>query len=189
MLQNASKSFKMLQNSSKSFKMLQNSSKSFKTFLQNPLKCFKIFQNALKLLQNASNLIQNALRLLQNCFNIIPNILKTNSKFFKGLPTPANTMLIYSFSIISNDGSAFADIISNYNVIIFITLICGFLLVSNLKLLNFKFKSLKFIGNRRRFLIIFISVPSIIIYGIYAIPLILCLYILISIGTYYKLKT
>ena len=29
------------------------------------------------------------------------NTLKTNSKFFKGLPTPANTMLIYSFSIIS----------------------------------------------------------------------------------------
>jgi CDP-diacylglycerol--serine O-phosphatidyltransferase len=117
------------------------------------------------------------------------NTLKTNSKFFKGLPTPANTMLIYSFSIISNDGSAFSDMISNYNVIIFITLICGFLLVSNIKLLNFKFKNLKFIGNRRRFLIIFVSVPSIIIYGIYAIPLILGLYILISIGTYYKLKT
>ena len=117
------------------------------------------------------------------------NTLKTNSKFFKGLPTPANTMLIYSFSIISNDGSAFSDMISNYNLIIFITLICGFLLVSNLKLLNFKFKSLKFIGNRRRFLIIFISVPSIIIYGVYATPLILGLYILISIGTYYKFKT
>ena len=117
------------------------------------------------------------------------NTLETNSKFFKGLPTPANTMLIYSFSIISNDGSAFSDVISNYNVIILITLICGFLLVSNIKLLNFKLKSLKFIGNRRRFLIIFVSVPSIIIYGIYAIPLILGLYILVSIGTYYKLKT
>jgi len=116
------------------------------------------------------------------------NILKTNSKFFKGLPTPANTMLIYSFSIISKDGSVFSEMISNYNAITFITIICGFLLVSNLKLLNFKFKSLKFIGNRRRFLIIFISVPSIIIYGIYAIPLILGLYILISIGTFYKLK-
>ena len=116
------------------------------------------------------------------------NTLKTNSKFFKGLPTPANTMLIYSFSIISKDGSVFSEMISNYNAITFITIICGFLLVSNLKLLNFKFKSLKFIGNRRRFLIIFISVPSIIIYEIYAIPLILGLYILISIGTFYKLK-
>ena len=116
------------------------------------------------------------------------NTLKTNSKFFKGLPTPANTMLIYSFSIISKDGSVFSEMISNYNAITFITIICGFLLVSNLKLLNFKFKSLKFIGNRRRFLIIFISVPSIIIYGIYAIPLILSLYILISIGTFYKPK-
>ena len=116
------------------------------------------------------------------------NTLKSNSKYFKGLPTPANTLLIYSFSIISSDNGVISGIILDYNVLIFITIISGFLLVSNLKLLSFKFSSLKFKGNRRRFLLIFISIPLILILGIYAAPLIISIYIIISIITFYKLK-
>ena len=116
------------------------------------------------------------------------NTLKSNSKYFKGLPTPANTLLIYSFSIISLDNGVISSIILDYNVLIFITIISGFLLVSNLKLLSFKFSSLKFKGNRRRFLLIFISIPLILILGIYAVPLIISIYIIISIITFYKLK-
>ena len=116
------------------------------------------------------------------------NTLKSNSKYFKGLPTPANTLLIYSFSIISSDNGVISGIILDYNVLVFITIISGFLLVSNLKLLSFKFSSLKFKGNRRRFLLIFISIPLILILGIYAVPLIISIYIIISIITFYKLK-
>lgn len=116
------------------------------------------------------------------------NTLKSNSKYFKGLPTPANTLLIYSFSIISSDNGVISGIILDYNVLVIITIISGFLLVSNLKLLSFKFSSLKFKGNRRRFLLIFISIPLILILGIYAVPLIIAIYIIISIITYYKLK-
>ncbi len=116
------------------------------------------------------------------------NTLKSNSKYFKGLPTPANTLLIYSFSIISSDNGVISGIILDYNVLVIITIISGFLLVSNLKLLSFKFSSLKFKGNRRRFLLIFISIPLILILGIYAVPLIIAIYIIISIITFYKLK-
>ena len=116
------------------------------------------------------------------------NTLKSNSKYFKGLPTPANTLLIYSFSIISLDNGVISSIILDYNVLVFITIISAFLLVSNLKLLSFKFSSFKFKGNRRRFLLIFISIPLILILGIYAVPLIISVYIIISIITFYKLK-
>ena len=116
------------------------------------------------------------------------NTLKSNLKYFKGLPTPANTLLIYSFSIISSDNGVISGIILDYNVLVIITIISGFLLVSNLKLLSFKFSSLKFKGNRRRFLLIFISIPLILILGIYAVPLIIAIYIIISIITFYKLK-
>ena len=116
------------------------------------------------------------------------NTLKSNSKYFKGLPTPANTLLIYSFSIISSDNGVISGVILDYNMLVIITIISGFLLVSNLKLLSFKFSSLKFKGNRRRFLLIFISIPLILILGIYAVPLIIAIYIIISIITYYKLK-
>ena len=116
------------------------------------------------------------------------NTRKSTSKFFKGLPTPANAVLIYSFAIISAEGNSFSNIILDYNVLMLIVIVSSILLVSNLKLLNFKFNSLKFKGNRRRFFIIFISIPTIIIFGIYAIPLIVSVYILISIFTFYKLK-
>ena len=117
------------------------------------------------------------------------NTRKSSSKYFKGLATPANTVLIYSLSIISADGSIFSKIILDYNILFLITVVSGVLLVSNLKLLNFKFKSLKFKGNRRRFFILFISIPSLVFLGVYAIPVILSLYILISIFTFYKFKT
>ena len=116
------------------------------------------------------------------------NIRKSTSKFFKGLPTPANAVLIYSFAMISAEGNSFSDIILDYNVLMLIVIVSSILLVSNLKLLNFKFKSLKFKGNRRRFFIILISIPALIIFGIYAIPLVLSVYILTSIFTFYKLK-
>ena len=116
------------------------------------------------------------------------NIRKSTSKFFKGLPTPANAVLIYSFAMISAEGNSFSEIILDYNVLMLIVIVSSILLVSNIKLLNFKFKSLKFKGNRRRFLIIFFSIPALIIFGIYAIPLVLSVYILTSIFTFYKLK-
>ena len=116
------------------------------------------------------------------------NIRKSASKFFKGLPTPANAVLIYSFAMISAEGNSFSNIILDYNVLMLIVIVSSILLVSNLKLLNFKFKSLKFKGNRRRFLIIFFSIPALIIFGVYAIPLVLSVYILTSIFTFYKLK-
>ena len=116
------------------------------------------------------------------------NTRKSTSKFFKGLPTPANAVLIYSFAIISAEGNSFSKIILDYNVLILIVIVSSILLVSNLKLLNFKFGSLKFKGNKSRFFIIFISIPTLIIFGIYAIPLIVSVYILISIFTFYKLK-
>jgi CDP-diacylglycerol--serine O-phosphatidyltransferase len=116
------------------------------------------------------------------------NTRKSTSKFFKGLPTPANAVLIYSFAMISAEGNSFSNIILDYNVLMLIVIVSSILLVSNLKLLNFKFKSLKFKGNRRRFFIIFFSIPSLIIFDIYAIPLVLSVYILTSIFTFYKLK-
>ena len=116
------------------------------------------------------------------------NIIKSKSNFFKGLPTPANTVLIYSIAIICAEGNSFSKIILDYNVLILIVIVSGILLVSNLKLLNFKFNSLKFKGNKSRFFIIFISIPTLIIFGIYAIPLIVSVYILISIFTLNKFK-
>ena len=114
------------------------------------------------------------------------NTRKSTSKYFKGLPTPANTILIYSISIISNHDNFISEIILSYDMLLLILIISCLLLVSNLKLLNFKFKSFKLIENRRRYMLIFISILALIFSGIYAVPIVLSIYILTSIFTFYK---
>ena len=113
------------------------------------------------------------------------NISKSNSNFFKGLPTPANTILIYSLSIIISENNKFADLFLNYSSLMLLVLVSSFLLVCNLKLLSFKFKKFRWKGNRRRIYILFISAILIYMLGFYSVPLIITIYVLVSIFTFY----
>ena len=113
------------------------------------------------------------------------NISKSNSNFFKGLPTPVNTILIYSIAVIVTENNKFADLFLNYSSLMLLVLVSSFLLVCNLKLLSFKFKKFRWKGNRRRICILFISAILIYMLGFYSVPLIITIYILISIFTFY----
>lgn len=113
------------------------------------------------------------------------NISKANPRFFKGLPTPANTVLIYSFAIISSYNNEFSDFILSYSFLVLLVLASSFLLICNLKLLSFRFKKFKFKGNRRRIFILLSSAILVYIVGFYSIPLIMILYIVVSIFTFY----
>ena len=113
------------------------------------------------------------------------NISKSNSNFFKGLPTPANTILIYSIAIIMSENNRFADLFLNYSSLILLVLVSSFLLVCNLKLLSFKFKKFGWKGNRRRICILFTSAILLYLLGFYSVPLILTMYIVLSIFTFY----
>ena len=113
------------------------------------------------------------------------NISKSNSNFFKGLPTPANTILIYSLSIIISENNKFADLFLNYSSLMLLVLVSSFLLVCNLKMLSFKFKKFRWKGNRRRICILFISAILIYMLGFYSVPLIITIYVLVSIFTFY----
>ena len=112
------------------------------------------------------------------------NISKSNSNFFKGLPTPANTILIYSLSIIIYENNKFADLFLNYSSLMLLVLVSSFLLVCNLKLLSFKFKKFRWKGNRRRIFILFTSAILLCMLGFYSIPLIITIYVLVSIFTF-----
>jgi len=113
------------------------------------------------------------------------NISKSNSNFFKGLPTPANTILIYSIAIIVSDNNKIADLFLNYSSLTLLVLVSSSLLICNLKLLNFKFKNFKLKGNRRRIFILLISAVLMYMLSFYSLPLILILYIVVSIFTFY----
>ena len=110
------------------------------------------------------------------------NISDSQTDVFIGLPTPANTLLILSLPLILEyqNNDAMNTIILNHWFLIGITLLSCFLLNANIKLLALKFKNWSFKDNAARYLLIVLSAILLIIFKFAAIPLIILLYIIIS---------
>ncbi len=98
---------------------------------------------------------------------------------FIGLPTPANAIFFASLPFIFAD-ETFASLINSY-VFIATTLLMSILLVANLPLIALKFKSYALKENIDKYSLLLISVLSLILLGIKAIPLIIASYVIISI--------
>lgn len=109
------------------------------------------------------------------------NIDTRQTENFIGLPTPANSLLIASFPIImEQNNSFFMNYIMNPYFLFIFTLSMGLLLVSEIPLISLKFKSLKFSENLLRYTLIGSSLILLLLFQFAAIPIILCLYFLIS---------
>ena len=104
-----------------------------------------------------------------------------NDGFFRGLPTPANTIMIYSIAIIGSSDNFFSKMIMNYNFLILLSIISSLLLVSRIKLINFKFLDFSLSRlNKIRYLLIILFIVLLLFLKINAIPLVMILYILSS---------
>ena len=100
---------------------------------------------------------------------------------FIGVPTPATAILISSFPFIINTESWAADLLMRLYIIIPLTLILSFLMVSEIPMISLKFKNYGFRENIYKYLIIILSIVSLIIGGITSIPVIFLIYIVCSI--------
>lgn len=110
------------------------------------------------------------------------NIDEDQQTFFKGLPTPANTLMILSLPmIIELQHSNFMNaLILNTWFLIGLTFLSCYLLNSSVKLFALKFKTYKFADNIYRYLLVFLSIVLLIWLHFIAIPIIIVLYILLS---------
>ncbi|TJY32915.1 CDP-alcohol phosphatidyltransferase family protein [Pontimicrobium aquaticum] len=111
-------------------------------------------------------------------FNIDDN--QTDS--FIGLPTPANTLLILSFPLIMEfqNNDIMNSMILNKWFLIAVTLVSCYLLNANIKLLALKFKTWNFQDNAARYTLILFAVVLLIVLQFAAIPLIIIVYIILS---------
>ncbi len=100
---------------------------------------------------------------------------------FIGLPTPANGLLIISFALIYAFQNAYFPIwlTAPWFVIVF-SIVSSFMLVMPLPLFALKFKQWGFKGNEVRYLFILTSAVLLAVLHFVAIPLIIILYILLS---------
>lgn len=110
------------------------------------------------------------------------NIDGEQQAYFKGLPTPANTLLIIALPlIIEFQNSDYVNaIILNKWFLIGLTFLSCYLLNSNIRLFALKFKDYRFKENTIRYIFIILSLVLLVILKFVAIPLIIILYIILS---------
>lgn len=111
------------------------------------------------------------------------NVDVEQQSYFKGLPTPANTLLILSLPLIlefQNNDTINAIILNKWFLIAFTILSC-WLLNSGIKLFALKFKNWGFKENITRYVFIILCAVLLVVLQFAAIPLIILLYIIMSI--------
>ena len=110
------------------------------------------------------------------------NIDEDQQTYFKGLPVPANTLVILSLPLILEyqNSDLMNSIIYNQWFLIGLTLLSCYLLNSNIKLFALKFKNWGFKDNAIRYIFLIISVVLLIVLRFAAIPLVIAFYVLLS---------
>jgi CDP-diacylglycerol--serine O-phosphatidyltransferase len=106
------------------------------------------------------------------------NVDETQKDSFRGVPTPANTLFITGLPFLSS----FLPLIGNYWVLTAITIVFSLLLVSRFELFALKFKNFKWADNQLRFTFLLLAVLLLAIFQFAALPVIIILYIILSLG-------
>jgi CDP-diacylglycerol--serine O-phosphatidyltransferase len=117
------------------------------------------------------------------------NLDEDQQSYFKGLPVPANTLVIISLPLILEfqNSDIMNAIIINKWFLIGLTFLSCYLLNSNIKLFALKFKNWSFKDNEVRYIFLMLSVVFLIVLQFAAIPLIIAVYILLSLLTKSKI--
>lgn len=105
------------------------------------------------------------------------NVDETQSDSFRGLNTPANTIFITSIPLLSGEVGRW---LYSPWVLTGITVVFSLLLVSPIRFFALKFKTFRWEDNQVRFTFLALSVLLLISVQVLAIPLIILLYILLS---------
>lgn len=108
------------------------------------------------------------------------NIDLTQTSYFKGLATPANTIFILGVFILKQNYPEFF-VANGFNILLAVTIISSYLLVSNLPLFSFKMKSLAFKDIIPQVILIITALILLITLGLNALAPIILIYIIISI--------
>jgi len=118
------------------------------------------------------------------------NIDEDQKSSFKGLPTPANALFWISIPLIEwqnqmdvglLDISFLLRLFNQPYLLILLCLLLSLLMVSNLPLISLKFSSLQWKGNEPKMIFLLLCVLIIPFFLLASIPIILLLYLLVSI--------
>lgn len=111
------------------------------------------------------------------------NIDERQTSSFIGLPTPALSLLVVSLPLIliSSDNRFFTEMLQNKYVLIGITLVGSYLLNAEIPLFSLKFKDYSWKNNIAKYIFLILALILIVLLKTVAIPMIIILYVVISI--------
>lgn len=110
------------------------------------------------------------------------NLDEDQQSYFKGLPTPANALLVISLPLIMEfqNNDLMNAIILNKWFLIGFTLVSAYLLNANIRLFALKFDNWSFKDNAVRYVFIILTLVLLVVLQFAAIPLILLCYVGLS---------
>ncbi len=109
------------------------------------------------------------------------NVDTEQTTYFKGLATPANTILIFSLFWIQNQNGFIISPELDLYFLIGTTILSCWLLIANLPLFSFKFNGFAWKDNHYKYVFLIICIILLILFQMNAVPFIILLYIIISI--------
>lgn len=102
---------------------------------------------------------------------------------FYGLPTPASALFVSVLPFIERDFQIAEQWLQSPYVLLSIVVMLSLLMVSNIGLFSLKFKSFSWKENHVRYIFLILSVILLVILKFLAIPIIIILYVLLSLLT------
>ncbi|MFA4869731.1 MAG: CDP-diacylglycerol--serine O-phosphatidyltransferase [Pedobacter sp.] len=113
------------------------------------------------------------------------NIDTRQTEDFIGLNTPMNTLFIVSLPFIQKD---YPEIIGSAPLLVGLIVLVSWLLVSEIKIFSLKFSSTSWAQNKIKYIFLILSVLLVAVLKFAAVPLILVLYIGLSVLHFRQLK-
>jgi len=113
------------------------------------------------------------------------NIDEDQQTYFKGLPSPANAILIVSLTLIKEfqNFDVIENILSNYWALVALTLLSSYMLIMPMPLFSLKFKGGGVKANWNKYLLVSVSAILLLVFKFVAIPIIILFYVLLSVFT------
>lgn len=126
---------------------------------------------------------------LFSCLRLaIFNLDEDQKYYFKGLNTPSNTILIFGLYYAFKETQSFSFLIENEIYLLILTAISSWILISPIKMIAMKFKSMKLEDNYPKLALLIGAILILIIFKTVGIPLVILYYILISLIFQKQLK-
>ena len=108
------------------------------------------------------------------------NLDEEQKYYFKGLNTPANTIMIFGLYLAYKETESFGFLFENNLYLLVLTVISSWLLVSPIKMVSMKFKSMKLEDNYPKLFLLIGAILILLLFKIVGIPLVIVYYILVS---------